>query len=369
MMAVLAGKLKARRADCAPVAGKSTLNRLELSRQEPTRYHKISHDPAAIEKLFVDLFLEAHERAAAADHPRSRRDRRPAARRAGGPLLPRLLRLLLLPAAVRVLRPPSAGGQAAAGEHRRGGGRGRGDGADRRANPPALAEGAHPAARRLRLCARGSDGLVRGQRRRLTCSVLPQNARLVARSPPIWRRPRRRAGAPASRRGASRISVVDARQLEPRAPRRRQGRMDQRRGQSALRRDLAQASRSEARISTRSSTARAARWRTASRSASSTSSPTAPRPPRCAPISCACGSPRWPMCCSARSAASACSTRQFADATCGTIRLKLLKIGALVRISVRRIKFAMASACPGSPDLGRSRRRLDAAASARGSPA
>ena len=37
---------------------------------------------------------------------------------------------------------------------------------------------------------------------------------------------------------------------------------------------------------------------------------------------------------------------QFADATCGTIRLKLLKIGALVRISVRRIKIAMASACP-----------------------
>ena len=32
---------------------------------------------------------------------------------------------------------------------------------------------------------------------------------------------------------------------------------------------------------------------------------------------------------------------QFADATCGTIRLKLLKIGALVRISVRRIKVAM----------------------------
>ena len=31
MMAVLAGKLEARRADCAPVAGKSTLNRLELS--------------------------------------------------------------------------------------------------------------------------------------------------------------------------------------------------------------------------------------------------------------------------------------------------------------------------------------------------
>jgi hypothetical protein len=63
VMAVLAGKLESRRADCAPLAGKSTLNRLELSRPEPTRYHRISHDPAAIERLFVDVFLEAHRRA------------------------------------------------------------------------------------------------------------------------------------------------------------------------------------------------------------------------------------------------------------------------------------------------------------------
>src|SRR5947199_10344844 len=63
MMAVLAGKLEARREDCAPVAGKSTLNRLELSRLQPTRYHKISHNPIAIKRLFVDLFLEAHEQA------------------------------------------------------------------------------------------------------------------------------------------------------------------------------------------------------------------------------------------------------------------------------------------------------------------
>jgi len=62
VMAVLAGKLAARREDCAPVAGKSTLNRLELSRPAPTRYQKISHDPAAIEALFVDLFLDAHAR-------------------------------------------------------------------------------------------------------------------------------------------------------------------------------------------------------------------------------------------------------------------------------------------------------------------
>jgi Transposase DDE domain group 1 len=63
VLAVLAGKLAAHRSDCAPLAGKSTLNRLELSRPEATRYHKVSHDPAAIETLFVDLFLEAHRRA------------------------------------------------------------------------------------------------------------------------------------------------------------------------------------------------------------------------------------------------------------------------------------------------------------------
>src|ERR1700674_4890165 len=63
VLAVLASKLEAQRADCAPLAGKSTLNRLELRRAEPTRYHKVSHDAAAIEALFVDLFLEAHKKA------------------------------------------------------------------------------------------------------------------------------------------------------------------------------------------------------------------------------------------------------------------------------------------------------------------
>ena len=62
VLAVLAGKLVAKRSDCAPLAGKSTLNRLELSRPMATRYHKVSHDPAAIERLFVEVFLEAHRR-------------------------------------------------------------------------------------------------------------------------------------------------------------------------------------------------------------------------------------------------------------------------------------------------------------------
>ena len=63
VMAVLAGKLIARRKNCAPEAGKSTLNRLELGTDAPTAYRKISHDPQTIEALLVDLFLEAHRRA------------------------------------------------------------------------------------------------------------------------------------------------------------------------------------------------------------------------------------------------------------------------------------------------------------------
>ena len=60
VLGTLAGKLEAKRQNCAPLAGKSTLNRLEHAPFGPSRYHKIGHDGAAIERLFVDLFLEAH---------------------------------------------------------------------------------------------------------------------------------------------------------------------------------------------------------------------------------------------------------------------------------------------------------------------
>jgi hypothetical protein len=63
VLATLAGKLKARRKGCAPLAGKSTLNRLEHAPVSPSRYHKIGHDGPAIERLLVDLFLEAHRTA------------------------------------------------------------------------------------------------------------------------------------------------------------------------------------------------------------------------------------------------------------------------------------------------------------------
>ena len=48
------------------LAGKSTLNRLELSRIEGAaqeQYKKIGRDEAAMDRLMVDLFLEAHRRA------------------------------------------------------------------------------------------------------------------------------------------------------------------------------------------------------------------------------------------------------------------------------------------------------------------
>ncbi|MCC6208150.1 MAG: IS1380 family transposase [Gammaproteobacteria bacterium] len=61
----LLGKLEPRRrTDCAALAGKSTLNRLELHESAgSSRYHKIRPDAAAIERLWVDLFLDAHRAA------------------------------------------------------------------------------------------------------------------------------------------------------------------------------------------------------------------------------------------------------------------------------------------------------------------
>jgi hypothetical protein len=105
VMGVLAGKLEARRKDCAPVAGKSTLNRLELSRPAPTRYHRIAHEPEAIEQLFVELFLDTckeppQEIVLDLDATGPGLDPGSLARPSGTALLPRLLRLLLLSAAV-----------------------------------------------------------------------------------------------------------------------------------------------------------------------------------------------------------------------------------------------------------------------------
>ena len=61
VMAVLAGKLSAGRADCEALAGKSTLNRLErIPKRHGAKYHKIDFDQSALDALLLDMFVEAH---------------------------------------------------------------------------------------------------------------------------------------------------------------------------------------------------------------------------------------------------------------------------------------------------------------------
>jgi hypothetical protein len=60
LLGLLAGK---RQLGEEPLAGKSTLNRLELSEQEADRYKKIFCNPDAVDSLLVDLFLESYGQA------------------------------------------------------------------------------------------------------------------------------------------------------------------------------------------------------------------------------------------------------------------------------------------------------------------
>src|SRR5205814_1241041 len=55
LLAVMSGRADAKSA----LAGKSTLNRLELSTAKQDRYKKIRCDTQAIDRLLVDVFLES----------------------------------------------------------------------------------------------------------------------------------------------------------------------------------------------------------------------------------------------------------------------------------------------------------------------
>ncbi|MGZ9104031.1 MAG: IS1380 family transposase [Rhodoplanes sp.] len=64
VLALFSDRLEPKRKDCAPLAGKSTVHRLEHApRDGGDRYHKIGHDPKALEAVLVDVFLEAHPEA------------------------------------------------------------------------------------------------------------------------------------------------------------------------------------------------------------------------------------------------------------------------------------------------------------------
>jgi hypothetical protein len=58
VLSAILNRLEPRRSDCAPLSGKSTLNRLEHAPIGEHRYRRTSHDSRAIKDLFVELFLD-----------------------------------------------------------------------------------------------------------------------------------------------------------------------------------------------------------------------------------------------------------------------------------------------------------------------
>jgi len=368
MMAVLAGKLAARRENCAPVAGKSTLNRLELGRLQPTRYHKISHNPIAIRRLLVDLFLDAHERAPqqiildldATDDPVHGEQE---GRFFHGyydcycylPLYVFCGRHLL---AAR-LRPASM--DAAAG---------------------AVQEVARIIAQirrswpHVRILVRADSGFAR-EELMAWCEAngvhflfgLQKNDRLVAaiaseleraeaksrrtdkparyfrefryRTRRSWSRERRVIGkAEVTKDGANPRFVVTSLKRAECKPKYLYEKLYCARGDMENRIKECQLDLYADRTSTATMRANQLRLWLASFA--------------------------YVLLCAVRRIGL--HHTPFANASCGTIRLKLLKIGALVRVSIRRIKIAMASSCPAAEVWGCAAVRLNAAASARGSP-
>jgi len=369
MMAVLAGKLSARRLECAPVAGKSTLNRLELSQLEPTRYHKISHNPIAIKRLMVDLFMEAHDRAPseiildldATDDP------------VHGEQEGRFFHgyydcYCYLPLYVFCGRHLLAAQL-------------------RRASADAAAGAVETVARivaqirrhwpKVRILVRADSGFARDElmawcerndvhflfglakNDRLTAMITGELAQAEAKS--------RRTGKPAryfkefrwqtrktwsrERRVIAKAEFTDG-EANPRfvvtslaraacKPRYLYEKLYCARGDMENRIKECQLDLYADRTSTATMRANQLRLWFASMA--------------------------YVLLCALRRIAL--PHTRFDNASCGTIRLKLLKIGALVRISVRRIKIAMASGCPAAAVWGAAAIRLNVAASARGSPA
>ncbi len=361
VLAVLAGKLEARRDECAPLAGKSTLNRLELSRAEPTRYHKVSHDAAMIETLFVDLFLEAHRRAPeqiildldATDDPLHGQQE---GRFFHGyydcycylPLYIFCGRHLL----AAKLRRSNIDGSAGAVEEV--------------ARIVAQLRQHWP---RVRILLRGDSGFAR-EMLMAWCEAnrvdflfgMARNQRLVAEINDeliMAAAESIRTGKPARRFKDFTYSTLDSWSRRRRVI----GKAEVTGGDANPRFVVTSLTPTEISGQHLYEKIYCARGEMENRIKECQLDLFADRtqPSPCAPTNSACGSPQWPMCCCVPCAASGWRT-QFAEASCGTIRLKLLKLGALVRISVRRIKLAMASAFPYQIEFSLAHVRLSNAA-------
>ncbi len=362
MMAVLAGKLAARRKDCAPVAGKSTLNRLELGRPTPTVYHKIGHDPQAIEALLVDLFVEAHARPPrqiildldATDDPLHGHQE---GRFFHGyydcycylPLYIFCGRHLL----AAKLRRSSIDASAGAVEE-------------------VARLVAHIRARwpRVRIMLRADAGFAREE---LMCWCesnrvdflfgLARNARLtaaIAVELTAARQHSEQTGMPARRFKDFIWSTLDSWSRSRRVI----GKAEWTGGAANPRFVVTSLARAEHEARHLYETVYCARGEMENRIkecqldlfADRTSANTM----RANQLRLWFAAMAYVMICALRRIAL--RHTQFAEATCGTIRLKLFKIGALVRVSVRRIKVAMASACPYQNEFALAHLRLTAAA-------
>jgi hypothetical protein len=369
LMAVLAGKLEARREDCAPVAGKSTLNRLELSKLAPTRYHKISHNPMAIRTLLVDLFLEAHARAPkqiildldATDDPLHGQQE---GRFFHGyydcycylPLYVFCGRHLLL-AKLR-----SADMDAAAGA------------AEEVGRLVARIRARWP---RTRILLRADSGFAR-EDLMAWCEAngvdflfgLAQNTRLVAEIAPeldLVAAKSARTGRPERRfksfMWATRTTWSRNRRVVAKAEW-TNGEANPRFVVTSLRRDACKAKHLYEKVyCARGEMENRIKECQLDLYADRTSTATM----RANQLRLWFYSMAYILICALRRIGL--HDTDFAKATCGTIRLKLLKVGALVRVSARRIKVAMASACPAARDWGRAANRLAIAAMARAGPA
>ena len=369
MMAVLAGKLAAQREDCAPVAGKSTLNRLELSRLQPTRYHKISHNPMAVRDLLVELFLEAHERAPkqiildldATDDPVHGEQE---GRFFHGyydcycylPLYVFCGRHLLIAKLRRASMDAAAG---------------------------ALEEVARLVARirarwpHTRIVLRADSGFARdnlmvwceangvdyvlglARNERLVAAIESELDRAVAKS--------RRTGKPERRFKSfmwmTRSTWSRERRVVAKAEA-TQGEANPRFVVTSLARKACKARHLYEKVyCARGDMENRIKECQLDLFADRTSTATM----RANQLRLWLYSMAYVLLCAVRRIGL--HDTALADATCGTIRLRLLKVGALVRISVRRIKIAMASACPVAHDWTRAAVRLTAAAAARASPA
>jgi hypothetical protein len=369
VMATLAGKLSARREDCAPVAGKSTLNRLELSRPAPSRYHKIAYEQEAIEALAVELFLEAHKRPPkqiildldATDDPLHGHQE---GRFFHGyydcycylPLYVFCGRHLL----AATLRPANI---------------------DASSGSVKVVDRIVEQIRRrwpfVRILLRADSGFAR-EELMAWCETqrvdyvfgLARNVRLVSEIAAKLAM----AQAAAERSGQPARSFKDFNWSTRKSWSRRRrviGKAEWTQGEANPRFVATSLKRREAAARYLYEDIYCARGEMENRIkecqldlyADRTSAATM----RANQLRLWFASMAYILLCALRRIALEETT--FADATCGTIRLKLLKIGALVRISVRRIKFAMASACPAAEVWARAAIKLADAARARASPA